>query len=79
MLHHWDMIVTKDATVDPHGEFDIACIPLVCTSSDSYYQALKSFKGTHTNIDEEICSPKEDLHHQISFCEAVKVDMSKKE
>ncbi len=37
MLHHWDMIVTKDATVDPPGEFDIAYIPLVCTSLDSYY------------------------------------------
>jgi hypothetical protein len=41
MLHHWDMIVTRDATVDPPGEFDIASIPLVCTSLDSYYQALK--------------------------------------
>ena len=37
MLHHWDMIVTKDATVDPPGEFDIAYIPLVCTSLNSYY------------------------------------------
>ncbi len=77
MLHHWDMIVTKDTTVDPPGEFNIASIPLVCTSSDSYYQALKSYLGTNTNKD--FCSPNQNLcHHQLSFCEAVKVDMSKK-
>jgi hypothetical protein len=77
MLHHWGMIVTKDATVDPPGEFNIASIPLVCTSLDSYYQALKSSLGTHTN--KEFCSPKQNLcHHQLSFCEAVKADMSKK-
>ncbi len=76
MLDHWDMLVTKDATVDTPVEFDIASIPLVCTSSDSYFQALKSYLGTHT--DEDLCSPKQNLlHHQVSFCEAVKVDMSK--
>jgi hypothetical protein len=53
MLHHWDMIVTKDATVDPPDEFDIASIPLICTSLDSYYQALKSFEGTHTYNDDK--------------------------
>ena len=77
MLHHWDMLVTKDATVDTPFEFDIASIPLVCTSLDSYCQALKSYLGTH--IDKDLCSPKQKLrHHQLSFCEAVKVDMSKK-
>ena len=77
MLHHWDMTVTKDATIYPSGEFDIASIPLVCTSSDSYYQALKSYLGSHTNNKD--CSPKQNLrHHQHSFCEAVKVNMSKK-
>ena len=77
MLHHWDMIVSKDdAPVDTPFEFDIASIPLVCTSSDSYYQALKSYLGTQT--DEDMCSPKQNhRHHQFSFCEAVKVDMSK--
>jgi hypothetical protein len=76
MVHHWDMIVTKDATVDPPGEFDIASIPIICTSLDSYYQALTSYLGTHTN--EDVCSPKQNLfHHQLSFCEAVKIDMSK--
>jgi hypothetical protein len=70
------MLVNMDATVDTPGEFDIASIPLICTSSDSYYQALKSYLGTHT--DEDFCSPKQNLrHHQLSFCEAVKVDMSK--
>jgi hypothetical protein len=77
MFHHWDMLVTKDTTVDPPGEFDIASIPLVCTSSDSYYQALKSYLGSHTN--DKDCSPNQNLPcHQLSFCEAVKVDTSKK-
>jgi hypothetical protein len=74
------MIVTKDATVDPPGEFDIASIPFVCTSSDSYYQTMKSFLGTHTKDKdyESFCSLNEDLcHHQLSFCKSVKVDMSK--
>ncbi len=72
------MIVTRDATVDPPGEFNIAPIPLVCTSLDSYYQALASFHKTHTYNDEEFCAyPKQDVHHKSSFCEAVKVDMSK--
>ncbi len=59
MLHHWDMIVTKDATVDPPGEFNIASITFVCTSSDSYYQAMKSYLGTHTKDKdcESFCSP----------------------
>ncbi len=80
MLHHWDMIVTKDVTVDPPDEFDIASIPLVCTSSDSYHQALESFEGTHTfnDDDDKFCvQPKQVVHHKSSFCEAVKVDMSK--
>ncbi len=75
MLNHWDMLVTKDATDGTPFEFDIASIPLVCTSSDSYCQALKSYLGTH--IDKDLCSPKQNLrHHQLSFCKAVKVDMS---
>ena len=74
------MIVTRDATVDPPGEFNIASIPFVCTSLDSYYQAMKSYLGTHTKDKdcESFCSPKEGLcHGQFSFCEAVKVNMSK--
>ncbi len=54
--------------------------PLVCTSLDSYCQALKSFQfqGTHTYNDDKFCAyPKRDVHHKSSFCEAVKVDMSK--
>ncbi len=77
MLHHCDMIVTEDdATVDTPFEFDIASIPLVCTSSDSYFQAMNSYLETHT--DKDLCSHKQNYrHHQFSFCEAVKVDMSK--
>ena len=40
MLHHWDLI----GTVDPPGEFDIASILLICTSLDSYHQALALLK-----------------------------------
>ena len=68
------MLVSTDAPVDTPFVFDIASIPLVCTSSDSYYQALKSYYGTHT--DGDFCSPKQN-YHKFSFCEAVKVDMSK--
>jgi hypothetical protein len=53
MLHHWDMLLTKDATVPPPGEF------YICTSLDSYYQALKSYLGTHTNNKD--CSPNQNL------------------
>jgi hypothetical protein len=70
--------IFKDVTVDPPGEFNIASFPLVCTSLDSYYQALKSFQGTHTYNDDKFCAyPKQDVHHKSSFCEAVKVVMSK--
>ncbi len=51
MLHQWDMIVTEDTP----GEFDNASIPLVCTSSDSYHQALalfnKTLQGSYENKD----------------------------
>jgi hypothetical protein len=80
MLYHWNMIVTKDATVDPSGKIDIASIPLVCTSPDSYHQAMKSYSGTHTkdNNYESLCSNSKDQRHgQFFFCKAVKVDMSK--
>jgi hypothetical protein len=81
MLHHWDMIVTKDATVDNIASIplDIASILFVCTSSDSYYQAVNSHnQALKDKDDESFCSPNEGHRHgQLSFCEAVKVDMSK--
>ncbi len=78
MLHHWDMIVTKDATGVPPGKIAIAFIPLVCTSLDAYHQAMNSFQGTHAFNNNKFCAyPKQDVHHESSFCEAVKVNMSK--
>jgi hypothetical protein len=81
MLHHWDINVTKDSTEDNLASIplDIASIPFVCTSSDSYYQAMNSHNQALKDKDyESFCSPNEGRrHHQLSFCEAVKVDMSK--
>ena len=78
MLHHWDMICTA---VSP-GEFDIKSIPLICTSSDSYHQALASFNkslpASHEyNVEFNAFCDTKGLHYESSFCEAVKVDMSK--
>ena len=77
MLHHWNMIVTRDAAVDPPGESNIASMSLVWTSLDSYHQALRSFEGTHTYNNDKFCVYlKQYVHHKSSFCEAVKVNKS---
>jgi hypothetical protein len=81
MLNHWDMIVRKDATVDDIASItlDITSIPFVCTSLDSYYQAMNSYyQATKDKDYESFCFPNEGCRQgQLSFCEAVKVDMSK--
>ncbi len=81
MLYHWDMIVTKDATVDDIASIplNIASIPFVCTSLNSYYQDVNSNNQAMKDKDDEsFCSPNEGLcHGQLSLCEAVKVNMSK--
>ncbi len=75
------MIVRKDATVDNIASIplDIASIPFICTSSDSYYQAIISdYQAMKDKDYESYCSPKEGCpNYQFFFCEAVKVDMSK--
>ena len=80
MLCHWSMI----DTLDPPGEFDIASIPLLFTSWDSYQQALASFKGTlpgsyEDNVELDVLckDPKLKRHHKLCFCDAVKVDSLK--
>ena len=83
MLRHWYMICT---VVSP-GEFDIKSIPLICTNSDSYHQALASFNKTlpashKDNVEfHAFCDTDDEnfyhLCYESSFCEAVKVDISK--
>jgi hypothetical protein len=80
MLCHWDMI----GNLEPPGKIDITYIPLVCTSLDSYHQALALFKetlsGSYEDKDEfdVWCEgPRLMPHYKSSFCDAVKVDISK--
>ncbi len=85
MLRHWNMICTA---VSP-GEFDIKSIPLICTSSGSYHQALASFIKTLPASHEDnvefnaFCDTDDEnfycLCYKSSFCEAVKAVMSKNE
>ncbi len=81
MLNHWNMIVRKDTTVDDIASIplDIASILFVCTSLDSYYQAMNScYQAIKGRDYGSFCFPNKGCRHgQLSFCEAVKVDMSK--
>jgi hypothetical protein len=78
MLHHWDMIDTKDHRRHPPGDFDITSIPLIFTILDTFQQSLVSFEGTLTGDFDKVCHDIIDSPlHQIYFCEAVKVDVSK--
>lgn len=82
MLYHWEMIDYQDHRTNPPVDFDITHVPLLCSGMDSFQRAQASFQATLTDrgnkVSVEVCFSKGDKEGELEFCEAVKVDVSKR-